>query len=83
VAWLGRHLTRTKLGVVLGAGGAKCFAHAGVLEVLERAGYAIDYLAGSSMGAVVAVWRALGMTVADIAATLQERCTPDTVVEAI
>jgi NTE family protein len=83
VTWLGRHLARTKLGVVLGAGGAKCFAHAGVIEVLENAGYEIDYLAGSSMGAVVAVWRALGMTATEIAATLQERCAPEVVVDAI
>jgi len=83
VAWLGRHLTRTKLGVALGAGGAKSFAHAGVVEALEQAGYEIDYLAGSSMGAVVAVWRALGMTAPEIAATLRERFVPDAVVDAI
>ena len=53
---------RTKVGVALGAGGAKAFAHAAVIEVVERAGYSIDYLSGSSMGAVVAVWRALGMS---------------------
>ena len=31
VAWLGRHLARTKLGLALGAGGAKGFAHVGAL----------------------------------------------------
>ena len=35
-AWLGRHLAKTKLGLALGAGGAKGYAHVGVLEVLER-----------------------------------------------
>jgi len=83
VGWLGRHLSRTKLGLALGAGGAKCFAHAGVLQVLEGAGYEVDYVAGSSMGAVVAVWRALGLTAAQIVATLEERCAPEPVVEAI
>jgi NTE family protein len=73
VAWLGRHLSHTKLGLALGAGGAKAFAHAGVLQVLERAGYTIDYVAGSSMGAVVAVWLALGMTASEIATTLESR----------
>jgi CRP-like cAMP-binding protein len=34
--WIARHLTRTKLGLALGAGGAKGFAHVGVLGVLER-----------------------------------------------
>ena len=83
VAWLGRHLARTKLGLALGAGGAKCFAHAGVLQALEGAGYEVDYVAGSSMGAVVAVWRALGLTAAQIVTTLEERCVPEPVVEAI
>jgi NTE family protein len=83
VTWLGRHLTRTKLGLALGAGGAKSFAHAGVVGALEHAGYEIDYLAGSSMGAVVAVWRAIGMTATEIAATLQERFVPDAVVDAV
>jgi predicted acylesterase/phospholipase RssA len=83
VAWLGRHLSRTKLGLALGAGGAKSFAHAAVIDVLERAGYHIDYVAGSSMGAVVAVWRALGQSGSDIAETLRERCSPTAIVDAI
>jgi len=83
VAWLGRHLSRTKLGLALGAGGAKSFAHAAVIDVLERAGYHPDYVAGSSMGAVVAVWRALGHSGGDIAAILRERCSRPAVVDAI
>jgi NTE family protein len=42
VAWLARHLTHTKLGVALGAGGAKGYAHVGALQVLEEEGYTID-----------------------------------------
>lgn len=83
VSWLGRHLARTKLGLALGAGGAKAFAHSGVIECLEREGYAIDYVAGSSMGAVVAVWLALGMRGAEIEALLHERFSPPHVVDAI
>jgi NTE family protein len=82
-AWLGRHVSRTKLGLALGAGGAKCFAHAGVLQVLQSAGYVIDYIAGSSMGAVVGVWSALGMTGREILTLLHERCAPDAVVNSI
>src|SRR5690554_1461830 len=44
---------RKKVGVVLSGGGAKGFAHIGVLKVLEEAGIPIDYIAGTSMGAVV------------------------------
>ncbi len=43
-----------KIGVALASGGAKGFAHLGVLEVLEREGIPIDILTGSSVGAVVA-----------------------------
>ena len=60
LAWLARHLTRTKLGVALGAGGAKGYAHVGVLQVLEEAGYTVDYAGGSSIGGFVATHLALG-----------------------
>jgi len=42
-----------KVGLVLSGGGAKGFAHVGVLKVLEKAGVRIDYIAGTSMGAIV------------------------------
>ncbi len=58
--WIARHLTRTKLGLALGAGGAKGYAHVGVLEALERAGYTVDYVGGSSIGGFVASQIALG-----------------------
>jgi predicted acylesterase/phospholipase RssA len=83
VTWLGRHLSRTKLGLALGAGGAKCFAHAAVIQVLQSAGYYIDYVAGSSMGAVVGVWLALGMAGSEIEALLREECGPEAVVNSI
>ena len=60
VAWLGRHLSRTKLGLALGAGGAKGYAHVAALRVLEDAGYTVDYVSGSSIGAMVGAWIALG-----------------------
>lgn len=44
---------RPKVGLVLSGGGAKGFAHIGVLKVLEKAGVKIDYIGGTSMGAVV------------------------------
>ena len=45
--------TRPKIGLVLSGGGAKGFAHIGVLKVLEKAGVKIDFIGGTSMGAVV------------------------------
>ena len=44
---------RATVSLALGAGGARGLAHIGVLQVLERHGYAIRSIAGSSMGAVV------------------------------
>src|SRR4029078_11112164 len=60
-AWLGRHIARTKLGLALGAGGAKGYAHVGALYELEAAGYTVDYVAGSSIGAIVGACIAMGL----------------------
>jgi NTE family protein len=68
IAWIGRHLTRTKLGLALGAGGAKGYAHVGVLQVLEENGYVVDFAGGSSIGAFVASLLALGNDAAAIEA---------------
>ncbi|MGI6193028.1 MAG: patatin-like phospholipase family protein, partial [Christensenellales bacterium] len=45
--------TRKTLGLALGAGSAKGFAHIGFLQVLEEEGIPVDFVCGSSMGAVV------------------------------
>lgn len=42
-----------KIGLALGGGGAKGLAHIGVIRELERAHIPIDYIAGTSMGALV------------------------------
>jgi predicted acylesterase/phospholipase RssA/CRP-like cAMP-binding protein len=79
VAWLGRHIARTKLGLSLGAGGAKGYAHVGALRVLQDAGYTIDYISGSSIGAIVGVFLGLGQDADAIDATLRQAFTPDNV----
>jgi len=80
-AWLGRHLARTKLGLALGAGGAKGYAHIGALAVLEEAGFTVDYVAGSSIGAIVGAWHGLGMDVAEIDATMRYAFRPEVVAD--
>ncbi len=72
VGWLARHLTRTKIGLALGAGGARGYAHVGVLQVLEETGYTVDCVAGSSIGAIVGTQLALGAKAAEIEHTLRE-----------
>lgn len=42
-----------KVGLVLSGGGAKGFAHVAVLKVLEEAGVRVDYIGGTSMGAII------------------------------
>lgn len=53
-------LTRPRVGVVLSGGGAKGFAHIGVLKVIEESGLPIDYIAGTSMGSIVGGLYAMG-----------------------
>jgi len=53
---------RPSIGLVLSGGGARGLAHIGVLRVLEREGIPVDFLAGTSMGGVIAAGYASGMT---------------------
>lgn len=57
---------RKKVGLVLGGGGAKGVSHIGVLKVLEEAGIPIDYIAGTSMGAIVGGLYAIGYSATEI-----------------
>lgn len=52
---------RPVLGLVLGAGGARGFAHVGVIKALEAAGLEADVVVGTSSGALVASFYAGGM----------------------
>ncbi|MEA4908718.1 MAG: patatin-like phospholipase family protein [Anaerolineaceae bacterium] len=58
--------TRPSIGLALSGGGARGLAHIGVLRVLEREGISIDYLAGTSMGGVIAAGYAAGMSSRDL-----------------
>ncbi len=52
---------RLKVGLALGSGGARGLAHIGVLQILKRKNIRFDYLAGTSMGAVIGALYASGM----------------------
>ena len=56
------HKEDLKVGLVLSGGGAKGFAHVAVLKVLEEAGVRVDYIGGTSMGAIVGGLYASGYT---------------------
>lgn len=51
---LARIVSGTAVGLVLSGGGARGFAHLGVYRALREAGIEIDYVGGTSMGAVIA-----------------------------
>nr|WP_255610483.1 patatin-like phospholipase family protein [Robertkochia sp. 3YJGBD-33] len=55
-----------KVGLVLSGGGAKGLAHIGVLKVLEEAGVRVDYIGGTSMGAIVGALYASGYSAKQI-----------------
>ncbi len=54
------HAESKSVGVVMSGGGAKGLYHIGVLEALEESGVPIDYVAGTSMGAIIAGLYAAG-----------------------
>lgn len=56
---LARFITGKALGLVLGGGAARGFAHIGVLKALKEHGLAVDMVGGNSMGAVLAAQFAL------------------------
>ena len=53
-------LSAQTVGLVLSGGGAKGMAHIGVIRALEENGIPIDYIAGTSMGAVIGSLYAMG-----------------------
>ena len=50
------------VGLVLSGGGAKGLAHIGVIKALEENGIPIDYVGGTSMGAIIGGCYAMGMS---------------------
>ena len=67
-ARLGRFLSGNAVGVVLGGGGARGFAHLGVLRAMQERAIPVDLIAGNSMGALIAAQYALD---ADLETILQ------------
>jgi NTE family protein len=63
-------LDRPKIGLALGGGGAKGGAHVGVIKVLEELSIPVDYIAGTSIGAIVGGLYASGMTCDELAQAL-------------
>lgn len=55
-----------KVGLVLSGGGAKGLAHVGVIKIIEEAGVKVDYVTGTSMGAIVGALYASGYSAKEL-----------------
>ncbi len=66
-------LSRPKIGVALGGGFARGIAHLGVLRVLQQENITVDFLGGTSAGAMLAIAYASGHKIPEIVA--QSRAT--------
>lgn len=62
---------RPKVGLVLGGGGALGLSHIGVLRALEEQRIPIDFIAGTSMGSIIAGFYASGMSPDEMQAFLE------------
>jgi NTE family protein len=72
--------TLPKIGLALGGGAARGFAHIGVIQVLEEAGIKLDLVVGTSAGSLVAAIYASGKTGAQlqtVAETMEEAALTD------
>ena len=61
-----------KVGLVLSGGGAKGLAHIGVLKVMDSLGVKVDYVAGTSMGAIIGALYASGYSGKQLDSIFQE-----------
>jgi len=57
-----RRLFKFKVGLALGGGGVRSFAHVGLLQALNENRIPVDMIAGTSMGAIIGASYALGMS---------------------
>ena len=60
-----------RVGLVMSGGGAKGLAHIGVIKALEEENIPIDYVTGTSMGAIVAALYAMGYTPDEMIASIK------------
>lgn len=77
IARVARLASGRGVGLVLGGGGARGFAHIGVLRALHERGVPVDCVGGTSMGAVVAAACAIGWGVDEITARLHDAFVRD------
>ena len=71
-ARLRRYLLDQSLGLVLGGGGARGFAHIGIVKAFDSAGLKFDWYGGTSIGAVMAAWLGQGLAPDEIVPAIRK-----------
>lgn len=74
---LARRLTGRTVGAVFSGGAARGLAHIGVIQALDESGQAVDYIAGTSMGAFIGGGWALGLNPAQGIELAKRMANPD------
>ena len=69
---LARVIAGRAVGLVLGGGGARGFAHIGVVKALSEAGVPFDFLGGVSMGAIIAAGLAAEWSIEELSERMRE-----------
>ncbi len=72
LARLARLICRRGVGLVLAGGGARGFAHLGVMQALQEQGIEVDCVGGTSMGSVMAIFAASDVPLAQAMAVARE-----------
>ncbi len=73
---LARRLTGRALGLVLSGGGARGFAHIGVLKAMQEAGLTVDVVCGTSMGSIVSALYAMDYSVDQMLKLVRQFSSP-------
>lgn len=76
-----RRLTNNAIGLVLGGGGARGYVHLGVIKALEEAGIEVDFVGGTSMGALIAANYACGRSYAEMLETAKMFSSPKKLID--
>lgn len=82
-ARIARVLTGTSVGLVLSGGGARAYAHMGVVKALYESGTPIDFVGGASMGAIVCAGIAMGWDFEEQDARIRKAFVDDSPVDDI
>ena len=70
-----RYVLQRELGLVLSGGGARAFAHVGVLGAIREAGLSVDFIIGVSMGAIIGGRQALSDDIEQMVPSLKKQMT--------